>query len=80
MDKHDEKTGARKGPQRIVNANRVTVALPFSRIALEESGQGLGDLASLVQDLTDAVASVLGNDEAAALRRRARELSDRLNS
>ena len=79
MDEHDPKGGGRKGPKQIVNANRVTVALPFSKIALEESSQDLGDLASLVKDLADALAPVLRDDAAEDLRRRARELSDRLN-
>ena len=80
MDGAEPKRGERIGPERIVNANRVTVALPFSKIALETSNDELSDLAALVKDLAEAVAAMAGTDAAADLSRRARELSDRLRT
>jgi hypothetical protein len=81
MAEHDEGDSGWKSPRtaNLGNANRFTVALPFSKIALEDSSEGLRDLALLVADLADAVASAVGNDETAEMRRRARELNHRLN-
>ena len=82
MAEQDEGGSGWRGPPaaNLGNANRFTVALPFSKIALEDSSEGLRDLAVLVADLADAVASAVGNDETAEVRRRARELNHRLNS
>jgi len=62
-----------KSPATVVNGTRVTVAFPFSKIALEEPTDELRDLALLVADLVDEV----GN---AALRARADELRARLGA
>jgi hypothetical protein len=57
MAEQDEEDSGWKGPPaaNLGNANRFTVALPFSKIVLEDSSEGLRDLAVLVA--TDAVAS-----------------------
>jgi hypothetical protein len=80
MDASEAKRGGRAAPERIVNANRVTVALPFSRIELGTSHDELADLAALVQDLAEALAVMAGTEQCAELFGRARELSDRLGT
>jgi hypothetical protein len=78
MDEQAVGNGRRKGPATVVNGTRVTVAFPFSKIALQEPTDDLRDLAVLVADIADAVADAIGGDAAAALRRRAVELRDRM--
>jgi hypothetical protein len=56
----------------------VTVAFPFSKIALQEPTDDLRDLAVLVADLADAMAESVGTGAVAGLRDRAVELRDRL--
>ena len=79
MDGHDKGNGGQKRAASVVNANRITVALPFSKIAMEESSEDLRDLAALVADVADALAKAVGDDETAGLRLRARTLNHRLN-
>ena len=67
----DTQTQPRKSPATVVNGTRVTVAFPFSKIALEEPTDELRDLVVLVADLVDEVGG-------AALRARAEELRARL--
>ncbi|HXY93465.1 MAG TPA: hypothetical protein VEP49_13375 [Acidimicrobiia bacterium] len=78
MDEDEPGADERKISPRIVNANRVTVALPFSKIAVEESSDDVRDLSALVADLADALAAVAGNDETAELAERARALRERV--
>ena len=79
MDGHDGRTDERKSGAHVVNANRITVALPFSKIVLEEPSEQLKDLVAVVADLADAQESTVGDDGSAELRLRARDLSHRLH-
>jgi hypothetical protein len=75
-DSHsDEK---RKAAATVVNGTRVTVAFPFSRIALHEPSDDLRDLAVLVADLADVVADSTATEVAEDLRIRAVDLRQRL--
>jgi hypothetical protein len=69
----------RRVPATFVNGTRVTIAFPFSQIKIEEPPQELRVLAHLVSDLAEAVAALAGNEETAALRRRAGELAAALD-
>ena len=71
-------TDKRKAPATVVNGTRVTVAFPFSRIALHEPSDDLRDLVVLVADLADVVADSTGTEVAEDLRIRAVELRQRL--
>ncbi len=68
----------RKAPATVVNGTRVTVAFPFSRIALHEPSDDLRDLAMLVADLADVVADSTATEVAEDLRIRAVDLRQRL--
>ncbi|HTN78288.1 MAG TPA: hypothetical protein VMK16_01345 [Acidimicrobiales bacterium] len=75
----DESQGEkRKAAATVVNGTRVTVAFPFSRIALHEPSDDLRDLVLLVADLAAAVADSTGTEVAEDLRTRAVELRQRL--
>ena len=71
-------TDKRKAPATVVNGTRVTVAFPFSRIALHEPSDDLRDLAVLVADLADVVADSTATEVAEDLRIRAVDLRQRL--
>jgi hypothetical protein len=68
----------RKAAATVVNGTRVTVAFPFSKIALHEPSDDLHDLVLLVADLADAVADSTGTEVAEELRTRAVALRQRL--
>ena len=70
----------RKAAASVVNGTRVTVAFPFSRIALQEPSDDLRDLVLLVADLAAAVADSSGTEVAEDLRTRAVELRQRLGA
>jgi len=77
----DESQGEkRKAAATVVNGTRVTVAFPFSRIALHEPSDDLRDLVLLVADLAAAVADSTGTEVAEDLRTRAVELRQRLGA
>ena len=78
MDEQGVGNGRRKSPATVVNGTRVTVAFPFSKIALHEPSADLLDLAVLVAELVDAVADTIDAEAAAALRCRAIEVRDRV--
>ena len=77
-DSHDGEK--RKAPATVVNGTRVTVAFPFSKIALHEPSDDLRDLVLLVTDLASAVADSTGTPVAEDLRSRAIELRQRLGA
>jgi len=70
----------RKAAASVVNGTRVTVAFPFSRIALHEPSDDLRDLVLLLADLATAFADSTGTHEAEDLRTRAVELRQRLGA
>ena len=70
----------RKAAATVVNGTRVTVAFPFSKIALHEPSDDLRDLVLLVTDLAAAVADSTGTQAAEDLRTRAIELRQRLGA
>jgi len=77
----DESQGEkRKAAATVVNGTRVTVAFPFSRIALHEPSDDLRDLVLLVADLAAAVADSTETEAADDLRTRAVELRQRLGA
>jgi hypothetical protein len=78
MDEIDSDKGKRSTPVSVVGGTRVTVAFPFSKIALHEPSDDLRDLAALVADLADAVADGIGTDAGDSLRTRAAALRQRL--
>jgi hypothetical protein len=70
----------RKAAASVVNGTRVTVAFPFSRIALHEPSDDLRDLVLLLTDLATAFADSTGTAVAEDLRIRAVELRQRLGA
>ncbi len=75
-----QSNGKQKAPATVVNGTRVTVAFPFSRIALHEPSDDLRELAVLVADLAEVVAVGLGSEVAEGLLAKAVELRLRLSS
>ena len=73
-----EPSPGRKAPATVVNGTRVTVAFPFSHIQQTEPGAELQELAELVVELADAVATSLDDETAESLGARARALRDKL--
>ena len=69
-----------RAPANVVNGTRVTVAFPFSRIALHEPSDDLRDLVMLVADLADVVADSTATTFAEDLHVRAVELRQRLGA
>ena len=72
--------GKQKPPATVVSGTRVTVAFPFSKIALQEPSEDLRELAVVVADLAEAVAGIESNDVTDDLRRRATALRDQLQT
>jgi hypothetical protein len=73
----DEK---RKAAAAVVNGTRVTVAFPFSKIALHDPSDDLRDLVLFVADLAAELADSTGTPAAEDLRTRAIELRQRLGA
>ena len=69
--------GIRQAPRVVAPTNKVTVALPFSKITLEEPGKEVAELAAIVAELTAIVEQVAEGPELARLRDRAEALAAR---
>jgi hypothetical protein len=67
----------RQGPQNIIGP-RVNLALPFSRIEVQEPTAELVEMAKLLSDLLSAIADWVPEEALADLRSRAEALSARL--
>jgi len=67
----------RAAPRVVAPTNKVTVALPFSKITLEEPGKEVAELAAIVAELTAIVEHVAGGPELARLRDRAEAVAAR---
>jgi hypothetical protein len=68
---------ARSAPRVVAPTNKVTVALPFSKITLEEPGKEIAELAAIVAELTAIVERVAEGPELTRLRDRAEALAAR---
>jgi hypothetical protein len=77
----DERRAGDEGkvPATVVNGTRVTVAFPFSNIALQEPTTELNELAAIVAGLAELVAESHESDRASDLRSRAAAIRDALN-
>jgi hypothetical protein len=64
-------------PAVVAPSNRVNVALPFSRIHVEEPTKELGELAAIVAELVSIVEGLTSDTRIAALRARVDTLSSR---
>ena len=64
--------------QRAIRQNKVTVALPFSKITLAEPAQELAELAAIVAELAALVEAAVAEPEATQLRLRAQALAARV--
>ncbi len=62
----------------VVPTNTVTVALPFSKITLEEPARELKELAAIVAELAAVVETAATGPDAAQLRMRAQALAARI--
>jgi len=69
-DQDERRNGA---PEVVAPTTRVTVAFPFSHIAVHEPDDRVAALAVLVEDLAAAVAELAPGERAEALVRRARD-------
>lgn len=58
--------------------NRVNVALPFSKITIEQPRQEIAELAAVVAELTAAVEGLAAGTDISQLRTRAEALAVRL--
>jgi len=79
-DKESDDRAKQKAPPNVVNGTRVTVAFPFSKIALQEPTDDLRALADLVAELAGALADIDERDITIDLRSRAAALRDQLNA
>ena len=80
MDTKQGTAGAprtRQAPRVVAPTNKVTVALPFSKITLEEPGKEVAELAAIVAELTAIVERVAEGPELARLRDRAEAVAAR---
>ncbi len=73
----DSATKPRRPPV-VVPTNKVTVALPFSKITIEEPGKDLTELAAIVAELATLVEATVKEPEATELRLRAQVLAARV--
>lgn len=62
----------------VIPTNKVTVALPFSKITIEEPGRELAELAAIVAELATFVEAAATEPEATQLRLRAQVLAARV--
>ena len=62
----------------VIPTNKVTVALPFSKITIEEPGRELAELAAIVAELATLVADATTEPEATELQLRAQALAARM--
>jgi hypothetical protein len=69
----------RRGPQNIIGP-RVNLALPFSRIEVQEPTAELVEMAKLLSDLLSVIADWVPEEALADLRSRAEALSARLDT
>ena len=65
-------------PPVVIPTNKVTVALPFSKITIEEPGRELAELAAIVAELATLVADATTEPEATELQLRAQALAARM--
>ena len=65
-------------PPVVIPTNKVTVALPFSKITVEEPGRELTELAAIVAELAALVEDAVAEPEATELRQRAQALAARI--
>ena len=68
----------RQAPGVVVPTTRVNLALPFSKITVEEPGQDLAELASMVAALAAAMERTADDPFLPELRKRAEALAARL--
>lgn len=66
-------------PSIVVPTNKVTVALPFSRITLAEPGKDLAELAAIVAELAAIAEVAAPGPQTASLQLRAQALAVRLS-
>jgi hypothetical protein len=69
---------ARQAPGVVAPTTRVNLALPFSKITVEEPGRELAELAAIVAGLAAAMAQTAPDPDLAELRKRADALVARL--
>jgi hypothetical protein len=62
----------------VIPTNKVTVALPFSKITIEEPGRELVELTAIVAELAALVEAATTEPEATELRLRAQALAARV--
>jgi hypothetical protein len=66
-------------PPVVIPTNKVTVALPFSKITIEEPGRELAELAAIVAVLASFVEAAATEPEATQLLLRAQALATRVS-
>lgn len=80
MPDHDRsrEAGARSALRVNAPANRVNVALPFSKFVVEEPSRELAELAAIVAELAAALESAAAGPQVPLLRGRAEALAARV--
>jgi hypothetical protein len=68
----------RSAPEVVAPTNRINVALPFSKIQIDEPSKELGELAAVVAELAAAVERVAPGEKSRRLRERAEEVVAKL--
>jgi hypothetical protein len=72
------KSRSHKAPEVVAPTNKVNVALPFSKITVEEPGKDLVELSAVVAELAAALESVVAEPAVTQLRQRAQALAARM--
>jgi hypothetical protein len=67
----------RSAPEVVAPTNRVNVALPFSKITVQEPSTELAELAAIVAELTEVMESVAPGPAVKDLRKRAHAVAAR---
>jgi hypothetical protein len=75
---HADSAARSRRPAIVVPTNKVTVALPFSKITLAEPNQELAEMATIVAELAALVEADATEPEATQLCLRAQALATRL--
>ena len=71
--------GERRRTGKVISPiNRITVAFPFSHIALPRPDDDVAELAGLVEEMADLLVKASPGAKATAIQKRARMLADRL--
>jgi hypothetical protein len=68
----------RSAPEVVAPTNRINVALPFSKIQIDEPSKDVGELAAVVSELASVVERVAPGEVSRRLRERAEAVAAKL--